>query len=199
MRDFVMDGFVQKQVEDRSTQTGRVVTRFSVNSPDYDRQSGQKTPHYFDIEYWHDPQDDKRGHIQEGALLMLWGRFKQDRWQDQQTGQNRSKVVFEAREVALIRAPRQQAAPQQTAYAPQPAYPQQTAYAPQQGHRQPPLPAQRPAYAQQPAPAQPYAPQPAPHAAPQPQAPRPAPQAAPQQAPAQAAPEVDVYDEDIPF
>ena len=193
MREFVMDGYVQKQVEDRATQTGRVVTRFSVNSPDYDRQSGQKTPHYFDVEYWHDPQDDKRRHIQEGALLMLWGRFKQDKWQDKQTGANRSKVVFTANEVALIRQSRPQGYGQASAYQPQamqpPAYaPQAGAYAPQA--QQPATAAARPAYApQQPA----YAPQQAPQAAPAPV------QAPAQAAPAQQPPVVDVYDEDIPF
>lgn len=173
MRDFVMDGYVQSQIEDRTARNGRVVTKFAVNSPDYDPQSGTRTPNYFDVEYWHDAQDDRRQSVQEGALLVLWGRFRQDRWQDKQTGQNRSRVIFEARAIAVERAPQpRQCQPQgyqQEAYAaPQPAYPAQ----------QPPrYGAQRPATA--PAPVQP---------------------AYPPQQPAQAQPPaMELYDEDIPF
>lgn len=172
MRDFVMDGYVQRDVEDRATKSGRIVTRFSVNSPDYDRQSGSRTPNYFDVEYWHDPQDDRRRALQEGALVMLWGRFRQDRWQDRQTGQNRSKVVFDAREVAVIRPPQP---------AGQPCAPQQSP-APQRAYQQAPVAPQPPA-APQAYPQQAYAPQPP---------------AAPAQ-PAQQPPVVDIYDEDIPF
>lgn len=179
MKDFTIDGFVTQNVETKATQSGRMVTKFSVNSPDYDRKTQERTPQYFDVEFWHDQGDPKAAMIREGALLLVWGQLHQDKWTDRSTGQNRSKVVLRAREVAQIRAPqpgRQQARPQQPAYAPQ-GYPQP---APQQYTPRPPMP-------QDYAPAQ-YAPQPAAYA--------PAPQPAPQ--PAQA-PVVEIYDEDIPF
>lgn len=179
MKDFTIDGFVTQNVETKATQSGRMVTKFSVNSPDYDRKTQERTPQYFDVEFWHDQGDPKAAMIREGALLLVWGQLHQDKWTDRSTGQNRSKVVLRAREVAQIRAPqpgRQQARPQQPAYAPQ-GYPQP---APQQYTPRPPMP-------QDYAPAQ-YAPQPAAYA--------PAPQPTPQ--PAQA-PVVEIYDEDIPF
>lgn len=184
MKDFTIDGFVTQNVETKATQSGRMVTRFSVNSPDYDRQTQERTPQYFDVEFWHDASDPKAAMIREGALLLVWGQLRQDKWADRNTGQNRSKVVLRAREVAQIRAPqpgRQQGRPQQ-----------QAAYAPQGYPR--PAPQQ---YAPQPAPApqQQYAPARHPQ---QPAAYAPAPQAAPQPAPAQA-PVVEIYDEDIPF
>ena len=179
MKDFTIDGFVAQNVETKATQSGRMVTKFSVNSPDYDRKTQERTPQYFDCEFWHDQGDPKAAMIQEGALLLVWGQLHQDKWTDRNTGQNRSKVVLRAREVAQIRAPqpgRQQGRPQQpAAYAPQ-AYPQAAPMP--QGYTQP---AQ---YPQQPAA---YAP-----------AQQAAPQAAPQPAPAQA-PVVEIYDEDIPF
>lgn len=179
MKDFTIDGFVAQNVETKATQSGRMVTKFSVNSPDYDRKTQERTPQYFDCEFWHDQGDPKAAMIQEGALLLVWGQLHQDKWTDRNTGQNRSKVVLRAREVAQIRAPqpgRQQGRPQQpAAYAPQ-AYPQAAPMP--QGYTQP---AQ---YPQQPAA---YAP-----------AQQAAPQAAPQPAPAQA-PVVELYDEDIPF
>lgn len=184
MKDFTIDGFVTQRVETNATQSGRLVTKFSVNSPDYNSRTQERTPQYFDVEFWHDEGDPKAAMIREGALLLVWGQLRQDKWTDRSTGQNRSKVVLRAREVAQIRAPqpgRQQARPQQPA-----------ACAPQ-GYQQPA--AQR--YAPQPAPPQQYAPQ---QYAPQPAAYAPAPQAAPQPAPAPPqAPMPDVYDDDIPF
>lgn len=183
MKDFTIDGFVTQNVETKATQSGRMVTKFSVNSPDYDRKTQERTPQYFDVEFWHDQGDPKAAMIREGALLLVWGQLHQDKWTDRATGQNRSKVVLRARELAQIRAP-QPGRQQQPVYAPK-GYPQPAAqqYAPQ------PAPTPQ-GYAQ---PAQ-YAPQPAAYA-PAPQA---APQAAPQPAPAQA-PVVEIYDEDIPF
>lgn len=189
MKDFTIDGFVTQGVETNATQSGRMVTKFSVNSPDYNSKTQERTPQYFDVEFWHDVGDPKAAMIQEGALLLVWGKLRQDKWTDRNTGQNRSKVVLRAREVAQIRAPqpgRQQGRPQQpAAYAPQ-GYPQ-PAPMPQAYPQAAPTPqgyAQPARYPQQPAA---YAP-----------APQAAPQAAPQPAPAQA-PVVEIYDEDIPF
>lgn len=179
MKDFTIDGYVTKNIETRSTTSGQLVTRFSVNSPNYNRDAKTSTPQFFECEYWHSgQQDDKARNIVEGALLLLWGSLAYDSWQDKQTGQNRSKAYLKVREIGVIRPPKQQ-------YQAEP---------PQQ-------------YRQQPAPqAYQQAPQPAPYAQQQPaQAPMPvqpayAPQQPAQAAPApQQAPVYDVYDEDIPF
>lgn len=148
MKDFTIDGFVTQNVETKATQSGRMVTRFSVNSPDYNAKTQERTAQYFDVEFWHDQGDPKAAMIREGALLLVWGQLRQDKWQDRATGQNRSKVVLRARELAQIRAPQpgraQQAAPQAyppQGYAPQPApqgYAPQPAYAPQAAPQQPP-------------------------------------------------------------
>lgn len=181
MKEFTIDGYVTKNVETRSTTSGQLVTRFSVNSPNYNRDTKTSTPQFFECEYWHNGQnDDKARNIVEGALLLLWGSLAYDSWQDKQTGQNRSKAYLKVREIGVIRPPQQrqyQPAPQQ--------YRQQAAPAPQayqQAPQQPRYAAQQPAPA--PAPAQTaYAPQQPAQAAPAPQQPLP----------------YDVYDEDIPF
>lgn len=180
MKDFTIDGYVTKNVETRSTPSGQTVTRFSVNSPNFNRETRQSTPQFFECEYWHaGPQDDKAGNIAEGALLLLWGSLAFDQWQDKQTGQNRSKAYLKVREIGVIRPP------QARQYQPQ-GY-RQAAYPPQQqAYQQPCQAAPAPRYgsqqvAQAPVPAQrQYAPQAAPQAAQQP-------------------PVIDVYDEDIPF
>ncbi len=176
MKDFTIDGYVTKNVETRATPSGQLVTRFSINSPNYNRETRQSSPQFFECEYWHSgQQDDKARNIVEGALLLLWGSLAFDSWQDKQTGQSRSKAYLKVREVGVIRPPQQrQHQPQgyqQPAYAPQ--------QLPQQGYRQP--------APQQAATAPRYGSQ---QVA---QAPAPAPQqAAPQ-------PAYDLYDEDIPF
>ena len=38
MKDFTIDGFVTQNEENKATQSGRMVTKFSVNSPEYDRK-----------------------------------------------------------------------------------------------------------------------------------------------------------------
>lgn len=156
MKDFIIDGFVTSSVERRTTQGGRMVTRFGINSPDFNRETNERKAQFFDCEYWSDPASDKAANIQEGALLMLWGKLAQDKWQDQQTGQNRSKVVLKVQEVAVIRAgqPRAQQAPAPQQGYQQPAY-RQPAYAPQPGqYAAAPAPAPAPRPAAQP-PAQP--------------------------------------------
>lgn len=143
MKDVIIDGYVTKNVDVRSTNSGQLVTSFSINSPNYNRDTKTTTPQFFDCEYWHNGQhDDKARNIYEGALLLLWGQLAYETWQDRQ-GNNRSKVKIKVREIGLIRYPQQQAnnyqqlhQPPQVAPAPmqQPApqqYQQQPQYAPQ--------------------------------------------------------------------
>ena len=148
MKDFVMDGYVCKGVEVRSTQAGKLVTKFTLNSPDYNRSTQQSEPAFFRCEYWHNGQNDpKAANIVEGAVLLVWGALRFDQWDDKSTGSKRSEIVFKVREIGLIKPP---ARPQQPQYAPQPV---QQAYAPQYAPQPAPAPVQQPAAAyQQPAP-----------------------------------------------
>lgn len=150
MKDVTIDGYVTKNVETRSTQSGQLVTRFSVNSPNYNRETKQSAPQFFECEYWHSgPQDDKARNIEEGALLLLWGGLAYDSWQDRQTGQNRSKAYIKVREIGVIRPPQpKQQGCRQAAYAPQQYVPQQ-APAPRYGSQQPAPAQQQAAYAPQ--------------------------------------------------
>ena len=147
MKDFVMDGYVCKGVEVRSTQAGKLVTKFTLNSPDYNRSTQQSDPAFFRCEYWHNGQNDqKAANIVEGAVLLVWGSMRFDQYTDK-AGNNRSETAFKVREIGLIKPP---ARPQQPQYAPQPT---QQAYAPQYAPQAAPAPVQQPAAAyQQPAP-----------------------------------------------
>lgn len=146
MKDFVMDGYVCKGVEVRSTQAGKLVTKFTLNSPDYNRSTQQSDPAFFRCEYWHNGQNDqKAANIVEGAVLLVWGSMRFDQYTDK-AGNKRSETAFKVREIGLIKPP---ARPQQPQYAPQPV---QQAYAPQYAPQPAPAPVQQPAAAyQQPA------------------------------------------------
>lgn len=146
MKDFVMDGYVCKGVEVRSTQAGKLVTKFTLNSPDYNRSTQQSDPAFFRCEYWHNGQNDqKAANIVEGAVLLVWGSMRFDQYTDK-AGNKRSETAFKVREIGLIKPP---ARPQQPQYAPQPV---QQAYAPQYAPQPAPAPVQQSAAAyQQPA------------------------------------------------
>ena len=160
MKEFTMDGFVTKGVEVRGTNSGRMVTKFSLNSPTYNRETNSNTPQFFDCEYWWNGNSDyKARNIVEGALLLIRGQLAQDTWQDRNTGQNRSKVTLKVREVGVIRSaqpkaqPAPQQAPQMATAAPQQAVQPATA-APQQAVAAPPMAAPQQMTMQQPAPQQ---------------------------------------------
>ena len=139
MKDFVMDGYVCKGVEVRSTQAGKLVTKFTLNSPDYNRSTQQSDPAFFRCEYWHNGQNDqKAANIVEGAVLLVWGSMRFDQYTDK-AGNKRSETAFKVREIGLIKPP---ARPQQPQYAPQPV---QQAYAPQYAPQPAPAPVQQPA------------------------------------------------------
>lgn len=160
MKEFTMDGFVTKGVEVRGTNSGRMVTKFSLNSPTYNRETNSNTPQFFDCEYWWNGQSDyKARNIVEGALLLIRGQLAQDTWQDRNTDQNRSKVTLKVREIGVIHSaqpkaqPAPQQAPQMATAAPQQAVQPATA-APQQAVAAPPMAAPQQMTMQQPAPQQ---------------------------------------------
>lgn len=149
MKEFTMDGFVTKGVEVRGTNSGRMVTKFSLNSPTYNRETNTNTPQFFDCEYWWNGNSDyKARNIVEGALLLIRGQLAQDTWQDRNTGQNRSKVTLKVREIGVIRSaqPKAQPAPQQA--------PQIATATPQQAVAAPPMATPQQMTMQQPAPQQ---------------------------------------------
>lgn len=133
MKDVIIDGYVTKNVEVRTTRSGNLVTSFSINSPNYNRDTNTSTPQFFNCEYWHNGnRDDKALNIVEGALLLMRGQLAYEQWQDRQ-GNNRSSVKIRVREIGLIRAPQARAPQQGYQQAPRQATP---ATAPQQTQMQ---------------------------------------------------------------
>lgn len=206
MKDFTLDGFITKNIDVRQTSSGAVVTKFSINSPNYNRETQQSVPQFFECEYWHSAEPDFRAqNILEGALVLVRGSLSFQTWQDQQTNQNKSKVVLKVRDIGIVRPP--QPKPQGAYQAQSQAYGQtyqQPQYAPQrasQAHYPAQQAYQKPRQYQQTrqAPQVPRQVTPAPAQPAQPPA-QPAPQQAKIAQVSNTVPAQPVaYDEDIPF
>lgn len=117
---FSMDGYVCGEISTRSTNSGKQVTQFSVNSPERRQIDGEwKTvPHFFKCQYWHrSDRDFRAGYIYDKAHVQISGEPRYEEWE----GKNgkRSTVRFNVREILLIAAKdAQPAAPPEVADAP---------------------------------------------------------------------------------
>lgn len=105
---------------------------------------------FFDVAIFGKTAENLHPYLQKGKQVVIKGFLKQDRWQDKQTGENRSKVSIIADEVQLVGGQNQQqggnyqqtqqTAPQQSyqqTMQTQPTYPQQGGYQSQQTFAQP--------------------------------------------------------------
>lgn len=110
MKQFEMDGWVCGQVETRSTQSGKQVTTFSVNSPDRrknQRGEWESVPQFFKCQYWHKSDNDFRAaKIAAKVHLFLVGHPRYEEW-DGQNGK-RSSTVFNVRDLFAIEGNAQQ-------------------------------------------------------------------------------------------
>lgn len=183
INNVTVSGNLTKDLEIRATPSGYPIGSCSVAVNERRKNpegAYEDYANYFDFTILGERAQKLAQFLTKGTKVTICGSLKQRRWQDKQTGQNRSAVEILVNDLEFMS--RQQ---QPQGYAPQQA-PAPAAY------RQAPAPQ---SYAPQPQAPQGYAPQPAyQQQAPQGYAPQqaPAPQPAQQQLPA-------VYDADIPF
>lgn len=95
--NFVLTGNVVRDPE----QHGEGPVKFAVafNGRKKDRMTGEwvDDPSFFDVICW---ERELAAGLSKGEAVTLAGKLKQERWEDKQTGQNRSKVVLVADTVA---------------------------------------------------------------------------------------------------
>lgn len=103
-------GRLTRDPEIRSTSTGKSVAQLSlaVNRRRGRDQEDETT--FVDIETWERNADFCRNYLNKGSGVYIEGRLRQDRWQDRETGGNRSKIVVVAERIqfAETRAEAQQ-------------------------------------------------------------------------------------------
>ena len=140
-----ISGNLTRDAELRQTQSGTQTLSLGVAVNDRRRnpQTGEweDVPNFIDCVIFGNRAGALAGYLAKGARVAVEGRLRWHQWQDQQTGQRRSKVEVVVEEVEFLSA--RQQAPQ--AYAQQ--APQAT-YARQAPRAQPAPSVQRP-YAQQ--------------------------------------------------
>jgi single-strand DNA-binding protein len=92
-------GRLGKDPELRVTQGGTSVARFSIA---VDRRDAEKTVDWFEITCFGKVAENTGQYMKKGCMVGITGRLQQDKWQDKQSGQNRSKVIVIATQVDFL-------------------------------------------------------------------------------------------------
>lgn len=104
-----IEGYVTKNIDRRSTQSGREMTKFSLNCPKRRKVNGEwkSEPRFIKCVYWHVPegQDFKAPQIVEDARLVVTGEIDFDQW-EAKDGTKRSENPVNVRELVTV-APRE--------------------------------------------------------------------------------------------
>jgi single-strand DNA-binding protein len=101
-------GRLGKDPELRVTQSGTSVARFSLA---VNRRDENKTTDWYEVTCFGKVAESTGQYMKKGCMVGVTGRLQQDKWQDKQSGQNRSKVSIIAGQVDFLsRAESNQAA-----------------------------------------------------------------------------------------
>ena len=112
-----ISGNLTREPETRTTQSGSVVLGFgvAVNDRRKNAQTGQweDVPNYVDCVMFGNRAQSVAQYLGKGAKVSIEGKLRWHSWQDQQTGQNRSKldVIVDEIEFMSNRPPHPQQAP----------------------------------------------------------------------------------------
>lgn len=92
------------QQEFQYLQSGTAVARISIAVNRSKKQGDQWVDEasFFDVVIFGKTAENLLPYLQKGKQIVVKGYLKQDRWQDKQTGENRSRVSVVADEVQLI-------------------------------------------------------------------------------------------------
>jgi single-strand DNA-binding protein len=94
MRVFGVGRFVADPVVHKVNDTK--VCKFSLAVNEYRKVNGErkKYPHFFDFEIWDKAADVISQWRHKGDLIEFYGTARQQKWNDKETGDPRSKIVF---------------------------------------------------------------------------------------------------------
>ena len=106
MRNFnvaVLEGRLVGDPELRYTQNGTALCRFSIaNNNDYYKDDElQKQVNFIDVTTWAKLAEQCSEYLKKGNRIIVNGRLKQDRWQDDNGG-NRSKISIVGNQVQFL-------------------------------------------------------------------------------------------------
>lgn len=106
MRNFnltVLEGRLVSDPELRYTQNGTALCSFSIaNNNDYYKDDElQKQVNFVDVTTWAKLAERCNEYLKKGNRIIINGRLKQDRWQDDNGG-NRSKISIVGNQVQFL-------------------------------------------------------------------------------------------------
>ena len=102
----ILVGNLGKDPEVRYTSGGQAVAnlRIATSRSWNDKQSGQRREEteWHDVEVWGKQAEQCGEYLSKGRQVYVEGRLKTDKWQDKQTGQDRSRVKIVADSVRFL-------------------------------------------------------------------------------------------------
>jgi single-strand DNA-binding protein len=102
----ILVGNLGKDPEVRYTSGGQAVAnlRIATSRSWTDKQSGQRKEEteWHDVEVWGKQAEQCGEYLSKGRQVYVEGRLKTDKWQDKQSGQERSKVKVVAETVRFL-------------------------------------------------------------------------------------------------
>lgn len=97
-------GRLTRDAELRYTNTGIPLTKFSIAVNERKKQGEQWVDHahFFDITLWGKRGESLNQYLCRGQQVAVEGSLEQQRWTDQKSNQQRSKVCVKCTEIQLI-------------------------------------------------------------------------------------------------
>lgn len=97
-------GNLTKDPELRHTPSGTAVCDFSIaiNGREKIGDTWQDRADFFDVVVWGNQAENCAQHLSRGSMVGVDGKLRQDRWEDRDTGQKRSKVKITADTVQFL-------------------------------------------------------------------------------------------------
>jgi single-strand DNA-binding protein len=97
-------GRLTRDAELKYTEAGMPVSRFSIACNEKHKKGEEWVDevNYFDIVLWGKTGEKLHQYLAKGKQIAIDGKLKQERWQDRDTGNNRSKVSITALNIQLL-------------------------------------------------------------------------------------------------
>ncbi|AHC14716.1 single-stranded DNA-binding protein [Salinispira pacifica] len=97
-------GRLTRDAELKYSTNGTAIARFSIANTQSRKSGDQWTEesHFFDAVLLGRRADALQRYLSKGQQVVVLGTLQQNRWQDKQTGQNRSKVEILVNDIQLV-------------------------------------------------------------------------------------------------
>lgn len=99
--EVTVTGNLTSDIDLKVTKSGDPVASFSIAWNKRSQKDGEwtETPNFFDVTVWGPLAENCAKSFRKGSRVIVVGRLEQNRWEDRESGQQRSKVVLVADDV----------------------------------------------------------------------------------------------------